>query len=41
MIPARNPVRRAAQHERNFGAPHHERGGTRADRVRAMPCLQF
>jgi len=39
VLYARNPERRAAQHERNFGAPHPERGDTRADRVRAMPCL--
>ena len=39
MLYARNPERRAAQHERNFGALHPERGDTRADRVRAMPCL--
>ena len=39
MLYARNPERRAAQHERNFGAPHPERGDTRADRVRAMACL--
>lgn len=39
MLYARNPQRRAAQLERNYGAPHPERGDTRADRVRAMPCL--
>ena len=39
MLYARNPERRAKTRARNFGAPHPEHGDTRADRVRAMPCL--
>lgn len=39
MLYARNPERRAAALERNYGAPHPERGDTRADRIRAMTCL--
>jgi hypothetical protein len=39
MLYARNLERRAKASARNFGEPHPERGDTRADRVRAMPCL--
>lgn len=39
MLYARNPERRAKTRARNYGDPHPERGDTRADRVRAMPCL--
>lgn len=39
MLYARNDERRVAAMERNYGAPHPEIGDTRADRIRALPCL--